>query len=151
MTKETITTICGICPGGCGVNVLLVDGLVEKITPVKRHPIGVVCVRGTHSKEIIYSRDRLKYPLLRVGEKGKGKFKRITWDDAIDRIVHAFQKTKDEYGPQAVMSYFGRGSFESNILDVFERLIQQVRELQAFCSLLDRPTARVFFDLCHIV
>lgn len=119
MTMETITTICGICPGGCGVNVLLVDGLVEKITPVKGHPIGVVCVRGTHSKEIIYSRDRLKYPLLRVGEKGKGKFKRITWDDAIDRIVHAFQKTKDECGPQAVMSYFGRGSFESNILDVF--------------------------------
>ena len=119
MTKKTVTGICGICPGGCGVNVVLVDGKVEKISPIKDHPIGVVCVRGLHSKEIIYSRDRLKYPLLRVGEKGEGKFERITWDEAMDRIVCAFQKTKDEYGAPAVMSYFGRGSFESNILDVF--------------------------------
>ena len=115
MAKETVTGICGICPGGCGVNVVLVDGKVERISPIKDHPIGVVCVRGLHSKEIIYSRDRLKYPLLRVGEKGEGNFERITWDEAMDRIVHAFQKTKDEYGAQAVMSYFGRGSFESNI------------------------------------
>jgi anaerobic selenocysteine-containing dehydrogenase len=119
MTKETVTSICGICPGGCGVNAVLVDGKVENISPIKGHPIGVVCVRGLHSKEIIYSTDRLKYPLRRVGEKGKGDFERITWDEAMGRIVHAFQKTKDEYGAQAVMSYFGRGSFESNILDVF--------------------------------
>ena len=119
MTKETVKTICGICPGGCGVNVELVDGRVEKILPIKDHPIGVVCIRGIHSKEIIYSRDRLKYPLLRVGEKGEGKFERITWDEAMDRIIHGFEKTKDEYGAEAVMSYFGRGSFDSNIVDVF--------------------------------
>ena len=60
MHKETVTGICGICPGGCGVHVLLADGKIEKITPIKGHPIGVVCVRGIHSKEIVYSRDRLK-------------------------------------------------------------------------------------------
>jgi anaerobic selenocysteine-containing dehydrogenase len=68
MAKETVVGICGICPGGCGVNVVLRDGKVEKILPIKDHPMGVVCVRGLHSKEIIYSRDRLKYPLRRVGE-----------------------------------------------------------------------------------
>ena len=119
MATERVTTICGICPGGCGVDVVLVDGRVEKIVPIKGHPVGVVCIRGLHSKEIVYSTDRLKYPLLRKGEKGEGNFERITWDEAIDRIVRAFQKTKDEYGARAVMSYFGRGSFESNILDVF--------------------------------
>jgi anaerobic selenocysteine-containing dehydrogenase len=119
MRNETIAGMCGICPGGCGVTITLVDGKVERITPLKDHPVGVVCVRGVHSKEIIYSKDRLKYPLLRVGEKGEGKFERITWDEAIDRIVRAFQRTKEEYGAQAVMSYFGRGSFESNILDIF--------------------------------
>ena len=119
MTKETVKTICGICPGGCGVNVELVDGKVEKILPIKDHPIGVVCIRGIHAKEIIYSRDRLRYPLLRVGEKGEGKFERITWDEAMERIVHGFQKTKEVYGAKAVMSYFGRGSFDSNIVDFF--------------------------------
>lgn len=119
MKKEIVKSMCGICPGGCGVNVVLIDGKVDKILPIKDHPIGVVCIRGVHSKEIIYSRDRLKHPLLRVGEKGEGKFERITWDEAMDHIVHAFQKTKAEYGAQAVMSYFGRGSFDSNIIEVF--------------------------------
>ena len=73
MARETVAGVCGICPGGCGVNVVLVDGKVEKILPIKDHPVGVVCVRGLHSKEIIYSRDRLKYPLRRVGEKGRRK------------------------------------------------------------------------------
>jgi anaerobic selenocysteine-containing dehydrogenase len=118
-TEKIVKSICGICPGGCGVDVKLVDGKIETIRPIKGHPIGVVCIRGLHSKEIIYSRDRLRHPLLRIGDKGEGKFVRITWDEAIQRIVRAFRKTKDTYGPQAVMSYFGRGSFDSNLVDVF--------------------------------
>ena len=119
MGKETVTSICGICPGGCGVKVKLIDGKIEKILPLKGHPVGVVCVRGVHSKEIVYSNDRLKYPLLRVGEKGEGKFERIGWDEALDRIVDVFQGIKNEHGAEAVMSYFGRGSFDANLMDVF--------------------------------
>ena len=119
MSEETVTSICGICPGGCGVNVKLIDGKIEKILPIKGHPVGVVCVRGIHSKEIVYSNDRLRYPLLRVGEKGEGRFERIGWDEALDRIVDAFQRIKTEHGAEAVMSYFGRGSFDSNLMDVF--------------------------------
>ena len=119
MGEETVTSICGICPGGCGVKVKLVDGKIENILPLKGHPIGVVCVRGVHSKEIVYSNDRLRYPLGRVGKKGEGKFERISWDEALDRIAGAFQATKKKYGAQAVMSYFGRGSFETNLMDIF--------------------------------
>ena len=52
--KERVPSVCGICPGDCGVNVELVDGKIEKILPIKGHPVGVVCVRGVHSKEIVY-------------------------------------------------------------------------------------------------
>ena len=58
--KETVTGICGICPGGCGVTIELMDGKIEGISPLKDHPIGVVCVRGLHAKEIVYSKDRLQ-------------------------------------------------------------------------------------------
>ncbi len=117
--KETVTSLCGICPGGCGVNVELVDGKIEKISPLKDHPLGVVCVRGLHAKEIVYSDDRLQSPLLRVGERGEGKFAPISWDEAMDRVVDAFQKIKQEYGAEAVMSHFGRGSFDFSLNDVF--------------------------------
>ncbi len=99
MSKETKTGICGICPGGCGVKVFLQNGKVEKILPIKEHPVGVVCVRGLHSKEIIYSKDRLRYPLRRVGEKGKGEFERVNWDEALEHIVEAFQMPVGHSGP----------------------------------------------------
>ncbi|MEW6668651.1 MAG: molybdopterin-dependent oxidoreductase [Thermodesulfobacteriota bacterium] len=118
---EWVTGICGICPGGCGVNIKRVDGKIHGILPLKGkgHPVDVVCVRGVHSREIVYSKDRLKQPLLRVGEKGEGKFEPIAWDEALDRIADALQKVKKNYGAGAVMSYFGRGSFDSNLTDVF--------------------------------
>ena len=96
MCEETITSICGICPGGCGVNVKLIDGKIEKILPLKGHPIGMVCVRGVHSKEIVYSNDRLKYPLVRVGKKGEGNFERISWDEALKDYVQQFPPQKVE-------------------------------------------------------
>lgn len=117
--QETVTSICGICPGGCGVRVKLVDGKIRKILPIKDHPVGVVCVRGVHAREIVYSSDRLQYPLRRVGEKGEGKFERISWDEALDITAEAFQQIKDKHGAQAVMSYFGRGSFDANLTDLF--------------------------------
>jgi anaerobic selenocysteine-containing dehydrogenase len=117
--KETVTSVCGICPGGCGVHIELVDGKIERLSPIKDHPLGVVCVRGVHAKEIVYSRDRLQYPLLRVGERGEGKFMRIGWDEAMDRIAETFQKIKQDHGAEAVMTYFGRGSFDVSLLDVF--------------------------------
>jgi anaerobic selenocysteine-containing dehydrogenase len=117
--KEAETSLCGICPGGCAVNVQLVDGKIEKISPIKGHPVGIVCVRGLHAKEIVYSNDRLKYPLLRVGKRGEGRFERISWDEAMDRIANTFQSIKQKYGPEALMSYFGRGSFDQSLMDVF--------------------------------
>jgi anaerobic selenocysteine-containing dehydrogenase len=150
MSKKTVTSICGICPGGCGVNVVLIDGKVDKILPIKGHPIGVVCVRGVHSKEILYSRDRLKYPLARVGKKGDGKFERITWDEAIDRIVRAFKKTKDQYGARAVMTYFGRGSFDSNIVDVFGAPDPTSRGVTGFLYPFGSPNGTGVAAVCSV-
>ena len=41
------------------------------------------CQRGRSMRERIYSEDRLKYPMKRVGERGEGKFERISWDEAV--------------------------------------------------------------------
>ena len=150
MARKTVTSICGICPGGCGVNVELIDGKVEKILPVKGHPVGVVCIRGIHSKEIIYSKDRLKYPLLRVGDKGEGKFERITWDEALDRIVHKFCKTRDEFGAQAVMSYFGRGSFDTNLVDVFGTPNPTSKGVTGFLYPFGSPNGTGVSSICSV-
>ncbi|TAK35357.1 MAG: dehydrogenase [Chloroflexota bacterium] len=117
--KKVVTGVCGICPGGCGVAVELVDGKIERIRPLKDHPVGIVCVRGAHSKEIVYSPDRLRYPLARVGERGAGQFERISWDTALERIAEKLQEIKRSAGPEAVMTYSGRGVFDQSLSEPF--------------------------------
>jgi len=148
--KETVTGICGICPGGCGINIELVDGKIEKISALKSHPLGVVCVRGLHAKEIVYSKDRLKYPLLRTGERGEGKFERIGWDDALDRIAQGFQKIKKEYGAEAVMSYFGRGSFDNNLPEMFGARGMPCQGVSGFLFPFGSPNGSGCSAVCYV-
>jgi hypothetical protein len=56
-TRKVVTSMCGVCPAGCGVKVHLVNGKIDRLTPLKRHPLGIVCPRGMQAKEIVYSED----------------------------------------------------------------------------------------------
>ncbi len=121
MKSETsvVASMCGVCPSGCGVNVHLVDGRIERLTPLQDHPQGIVCPRGLRAKEIVYSPDRLLYPQRRVGERGSGEFERISWDEAYDSIVQNLQKIAQKYGPEAACIYTGRGNFEYGLNEAF--------------------------------
>jgi len=118
---EKVVGLCGICPGGCGVEIELVEGRIEQIRPLKEedHPAGVVCPRGTKSKEIVYSPDRLLHPLARTGGKGEGRFERVSWDSALDRIAERLLEIKRTVGPEAVMTYIGRGLFDDGLVEAF--------------------------------
>lgn len=116
---SNVVGICGICPGGCGVEIELVDGRIERLKPLKGHPVGIVCPRGVKAKEIVYSPDRLLHPLARIGVKGEGRFERIAWDAALDRIAERLLEIKRTSGPEAVMTYIGRGLFDSGLVEAF--------------------------------
>jgi len=111
--------ICGICPAGCWVEVDLQDGRLVGIRPDESHALGMICRRGEHAPEIIYSEDRLRHPLKRKGPKGTHNFERISWDDAYDLIVEKLEGIKKQSGPEAVAIYTGRGAFELSLCDMF--------------------------------
>jgi len=104
-----VNRICGMCQGGCQVNVTVEDGKITKVQPDKSSPKGRLCVRGALTPEILYSSDRLTYPLIRGGEKGEGKFRRASWDEAFEYAVDLLKKTMEQYGVQSLASYLGRG------------------------------------------
>jgi cysteine desulfurase NifS len=112
--------ICGICPAGCWVEVGLQNGRMVDIKADTGHPLGMICRRGEHSPEIVYSKHRLKYPMKRTGPKGTYKFERISWDEAYTAIVDNITKIKQESGPEAVAIYTGRGAFELSLCDIFQ-------------------------------
>ncbi|HEY53741.1 MAG TPA: molybdopterin-dependent oxidoreductase [Caldilineae bacterium] len=116
---QTITSVCGVCPAGCGVHVHLEDGKIVRTSPIKGHPYSAVCPRGMKAPEIVYSPDRLLYPQQRVGDRGEGRFQRIGWDQAYDDIVGNLRRIAAEYGPEAVTIYTGRGNFEFGLNEMF--------------------------------
>ena len=112
--------ICGICPAGCWVQIGMDNGRMIDIKADEGHPLGMICRRGEHAPEIVYSEHRLKYPMKRKGKKGSYEFERITWDDAYNIIVENFQKIKKESGAESVAIYTGRGAFELSLCDMYQ-------------------------------
>ena len=89
VSDEVRKTTCYMCACRCGVNVHLVDGKVRYIEGNRDHPVnrGVLCAKGSAGIMQHYSPARLRAPLLRTGERGEGKFREISWDEAMEIAV----------------------------------------------------------------
>jgi anaerobic dimethyl sulfoxide reductase subunit A len=61
------------------------------------------CLRGRSYRQRIYSAERLLYPMMRVGKRGEGRFRRVSWDQALDHIARKMIEIKDNYGPTAIL------------------------------------------------
>lgn len=103
------TGICGFCGGVCPVDVYCKNGKVVKVEGNNTLPManGRVCVKGAALKQALYHPDRLLYPMKRVGERGEGKFKRISWDEALSTISEKLTETKEKYDAKQTMIYAG--------------------------------------------
>jgi anaerobic selenocysteine-containing dehydrogenase len=86
------------CPDTCGMLVTVQDGVATKIQgdPTMPFTEGTLCTKVAHYLERTYSPDRLTYPQKRVGKKGEGKFKRISWDEALDEIAARLKALEPE-------------------------------------------------------
>ena len=116
---RVVSSLCGVCSSGCGVDVIVEDGLIQRIRPRREHPKGIVCTRGTRASEVVHAPDRLLYPQRRVGPRGSGEFERISWDEAYDMIVRGLEEIRAAHGPEAVAIYTGRGNFEFGLNEQF--------------------------------
>ncbi len=78
-------TVCKQCGAGCGIMVKIGEGRAKKIEGNPLHPVnqGKLCAMGQAGLQVLYNPDRLKTPLKRSGDRGSGKFEKISWDEAI--------------------------------------------------------------------
>ncbi|MWP50135.1 DMSO/selenate family reductase complex A subunit [Gilliamella sp. Lep-s21] len=73
------------------------------------------CLRGRSVRWRTYDPERLKYPMLRIGKRGEGKFKRISWDEAINLLADKLKYTINNYGNEAIYYQYGTGTTGANI------------------------------------
>ncbi len=127
-TDDQLETVVTSCAHNCGSRHVLVahkwkdvivrlstdvgsyqkDGFYGKDTP--EEPQLRACMRGRAYRHRIYSAERLLYPMMRVGERGEGKFKRVSWDEALNFVVNKMKLIKNKYGSQAILDQAYAGS-----------------------------------------
>jgi anaerobic dimethyl sulfoxide reductase subunit A len=71
------------------------------------------CLRGRSMRKRVYAPERLKYPMKRVGRRGEGNFRRISWDEAFDLIAGKMKHVKEKYGNEAFYITYATGSIDA--------------------------------------
>ena len=118
---DQLTTVVTSCDHNCGSRHMLVahkkgDVIVRLSTDDGRYQEGGkfgfeneqvpqlrACLRGRSYRSRLYSPERLLYPMLRVGERGEGKFKRVSWDEALNFVAQKMVDIKQKHGPTAIL------------------------------------------------
>jgi anaerobic dimethyl sulfoxide reductase subunit A len=99
-----MTTCCSHCGGACGLKVYVRNGVITRIeTDDGDEPQARACLKGRAYRQRVYHPGRLLYPLRRIGERGEGRFERISWDEALDAVAGEIRRVRDTYGPQAII------------------------------------------------
>ena len=111
---EVRRSVCALdCPDCCSLLINVDEnGHGSRLRGNPNHPItrGFLCGKVAQYLERVYHPDRLLYPQRRTGEKGEGRFARISWDEALDEIAACLKQTVAAYGPESVLPYSYAGT-----------------------------------------
>jgi thiosulfate reductase/polysulfide reductase chain A len=100
---------CAFCIVGCGILAHVRDNEIIKLEPNPEHRLsrGFSCERLKYGLKWLYHPDQLHHPLKRVGKRGEGKWRQISWNQAIGEIAEKLNYLKAEYGPQSLAVFEG--------------------------------------------
>ena len=108
--RIAVPSACWQCVTRCPNISYVEDGRLVKIEgqPDSIRSHGVMCAKGQGGINQFSDPDRILYPMKRVGKRGEGKWKRISWDEALDELTARLQKLRDEGTPEKFMFHYGR-------------------------------------------
>ena len=125
------------CASRCPLKCHVVDGVIRWISQEDNDGTGDDvfgthqvrgCLRGRSARQRVYSPDRLKYPMKRIGKRGEGKFERISWDEAIRIVGDRLTQTIETYGNDAIFYQYGTGAqgYNFNGRSACRRLLRSI-------------------------
>jgi len=105
------------CGGRCLLKLYVKDEKIIRIETDDRSNDSIedpqlrACIRGRSYLRRQYHPDRLKYPLIRIGNRGEGKFRRASWDETLDKITSEIKRIKSKFGNQSIYVPYGTGGY----------------------------------------
>ena len=131
---ENIPYLCNMCRNKCAGFAQVENGKVKKLNPNRYFPKSrnMLCPKGNAGIDALYDSDRLKYPLIRMGNRGDGRYKKATWDEAYeyikDKLVKIIDEEKDNrstiaycngegFNKDEYIKFFGSKVGSANFLD----------------------------------
>jgi len=158
---EWIYSNCNMCGGQCGIKVKVVNGRTVKIEGIAnpnnianistnydkavkelealyndKDAAGRICTKGNAGLRNLYDPDRLKTPMVRVGERGSGKWKAISWDDAVGQVAKNLEQIRLKHGAESLAWFSEDHSF--------------VPIQQDFCKMYGTPNYHNHANLCDV-
>jgi anaerobic selenocysteine-containing dehydrogenase len=106
-----VRSACRGCHGVCQVLIHMEGDRVVKVTgdPASATSRGYLCPKGKSAPELLYHPERLTYPLRRAGSRGENRWKRVSWEEALDEMVDKFTHIKEESGAEFLALEQGTG------------------------------------------
>ena len=156
---ETIKTNCPRdCYDGCGIIVNKVDGKIQQVLGDPDHPVsrGRLCAKCAVAYNGVWldEKERLLYPMKRVGVKGKGEFERISWQQAIDTIATKLKLIVEEQGSESILTthYSGTLSLIALLfpLRFFFRLGSTEVSGDTICNAAGHAAWNILFGESHV-
>ncbi|WP_159566475.1 molybdopterin-containing oxidoreductase family protein [Budvicia diplopodorum] len=109
---QTFHSTCAMECLHCNLTAYVYQGELMKIEANQDFNVKC-CLRGMSRTKWVYHQQRVKTPLLRVGEKGEGKFKPISWDDALNLIEKNIRETIEKHGNKGMLISTHAGNMDS--------------------------------------
>ena len=104
MVAKSVFSVCGMCTVRCPIQVTVEDGQVTFLQGNPHVPAmkGAVCPRGAAGNALITDPERPQTPMIRVGARGEGKWRKVGWDEAFDYVADKLREIKDKYGAKGI-------------------------------------------------
>jgi thiosulfate reductase / polysulfide reductase chain A len=103
--EKKVPVLCQMCAQFCPANAYVKDGKVIRLEASPVHEYHGTCGRSRAAVSALYSADRITTPLIRTGERGEGKFRKASWNEALDLIGEKLKKLRDDGEPEKVVLF----------------------------------------------
>ena len=102
--KKKVYSVCGMCTVRCPIQAEVENNEIRFLQGNVYVPAmkGGICPRGVAGTALINDNERPQEPLIREGARGEGKWRAVSWDEALDYVAGKLSEVRETYGARGI-------------------------------------------------